>query len=217
MSIFLLPDTFLDELHRMLNVYWWKHDSNHAKGLVWSSWEDLCNAKNDGGLSFKNLHIFNLALLGKMGWRLMNDLDALVCLVFKVKYCHHRDFCSSSAGRNPSYMWRSIWTTKDFIRKGTRWKIGLGDSVTVWNQPWLDSDDYFYIQTLPIQGFEDMVVLDLLISGIYFWDVPVIQEVFWLMMRKEFSIRLFLLLESLISSRGILIVQVAIRFDWLTS
>lgn len=66
MSIFHLPMTFLDEIHRMLNAFWWGHDSNPAKGLKWTKWEDLCARKDEGGMGFHNLHLFNLAMLGKM-------------------------------------------------------------------------------------------------------------------------------------------------------
>jgi len=39
--------------------------------------------KNDGGMSFKNLPTFNLAMLGKQGWRLMKNSNLLVARLYK--------------------------------------------------------------------------------------------------------------------------------------
>lgn len=89
----------------------------------------------------------------------MNEPNAMVCRVLKAKYFHRGDFISSSVGQNPSYNWRSIWTTKDWIWKDTHWKISFGDRIIVWNQPWLDSNDDFFVRTPLVQGFEDMVNL----------------------------------------------------------
>lgn len=69
-------------------------------------------------MTFKNLHVFNLALLGKIRWRLIKELNSLVYRMFKAKYFAICDFLSSSIGRNSSYTWQSIWTARNVIRKG---------------------------------------------------------------------------------------------------
>lgn len=35
MSIFLLPATLIDELHRMLNSFWWGSNEEASKGVKW--------------------------------------------------------------------------------------------------------------------------------------------------------------------------------------
>uniref|UniRef100_A0A803NSB0 Reverse transcriptase domain-containing protein n=1 Tax=Cannabis sativa TaxID=3483 RepID=A0A803NSB0_CANSA len=54
--------------------FWWKSSSKENKGIPWMSWERMCNSKSNGGLGFRNLHDFNLDLLGKQG--LGNELAA---------------------------------------------------------------------------------------------------------------------------------------------
>jgi hypothetical protein len=60
MSIFTLPSSLCDEIEKMLNVFWWSHF-----GIHWLSWDKLSMHKNLGGMRFKNLSTFNLAILGK--------------------------------------------------------------------------------------------------------------------------------------------------------
>jgi hypothetical protein len=65
MSIFRLPNSLLDEIEKMMNALWWGHGGKNDKGLHWLSWEKLSVHKNHGGMGFKDLAAFNVAMLGK--------------------------------------------------------------------------------------------------------------------------------------------------------
>ena len=69
MSVFLLPLGVCHKIENMFNSLWWKNTSNGGKGISWMRWERLCKPKSVGGLGFKKLHEFNLALLSKHGWK----------------------------------------------------------------------------------------------------------------------------------------------------
>lgn len=84
MSSFLFPKTLLDELHVMLNRFWWERDVGSSKGVKWMRWERLCVGKDASGQGFRALHLFNVALLGKMRWQLLYGSKSLVCRVLKV-------------------------------------------------------------------------------------------------------------------------------------
>lgn len=94
-------------------------------------------AKKFGGHGFKNLQIFNLAMLGKQAWKFVKYLEALVTRVFKAKYFPQGDFLDDNIGHNPSYAWRSIWMSKSLVRDGICWCIGGGENIPVSNTPWL--------------------------------------------------------------------------------
>ena len=59
--------------------------------------------KDKGGLGFRGLKLFNIALLEKQGWRLQTNTSSLFCRVFRAKYFPRGSFVDADIGRNPSY------------------------------------------------------------------------------------------------------------------
>ncbi|XP_074367545.1 uncharacterized protein LOC141707985 [Apium graveolens] len=76
-------------------------------------------------------------MLGKKGWRLLKFETSLVGRVFKAKYYPHSSFLDAKLGCNPSYVWRSILETQTLLKRGARWRIGDGRSISVVEHPWL--------------------------------------------------------------------------------
>ncbi|MCH88735.1 RNA-directed DNA polymerase (Reverse transcriptase), partial [Trifolium medium] len=121
----------------MLNSFWWGAKGENRKGIRWMSWERLTMRKEWGGMGFRSIHGFNIAMLGKQGWNFLTKPDAMVSRVFKAKYFPNGDFLGSSLGHNPSYVWRSIWSSRIVLREGYRWRIGDGSKIPIWHTPWL--------------------------------------------------------------------------------
>ena len=80
MSIFELPDSLINNMHRILNEFWWGN-GNKRNPIRWINWERLFVSKFKGGLRFRHLGIFNKALLAKQGWRLIKHPDSLMARV----------------------------------------------------------------------------------------------------------------------------------------
>jgi hypothetical protein len=104
----------------MLNAFWWGHSGAHNKGIHWLSWDKLSMHKNDGGMGFKNLSVFNLAMLGKQGWRIWTSPVTLIAKLYKARYFSKCSFLDSSLGHNPSFVWRSICNSKFLLKAGSR-------------------------------------------------------------------------------------------------
>ncbi|KAH0972852.1 hypothetical protein GBA52_025008 [Prunus armeniaca] len=66
MSCFILPMTLCKETDSAIAQFWWK-TQNERQGIHWVSWEKLTQLKKEGGLGFRELRCFNLALLAKIG------------------------------------------------------------------------------------------------------------------------------------------------------
>ena len=119
MSYFKIPDSLCNDQTSMIRNFWWEQ-KNDEKKMAWLSWEKLCVPKSCGGIGFKLLKPFNLALLTKQGWRLQLAQNSLVYRMFKVRYFKDYDFINASLGNNPSYIWRSILSAQGIVRKGVR-------------------------------------------------------------------------------------------------
>ncbi|XP_030930729.1 uncharacterized protein LOC115956517 [Quercus lobata] len=85
----------------------------------------MCKSKWEGGMDFRDLHAFNLAMLAKQGWRMLVDPCSLMARLYKAKYFPNSDVLSAKIGSNPSYAWRSIHQSLEVLRQDTdtkRWR-----------------------------------------------------------------------------------------------
>ncbi|KAL0336264.1 UNVERIFIED_CONTAM: putative mitochondrial protein [Sesamum radiatum] len=71
-----------------------------------------------GGLGFRSLKNFNLALVVKQGWRLLTQPNTMLSRVLKAKYFPHCSFWEALKGSRPSLTWRSLLATKEILREG---------------------------------------------------------------------------------------------------
>ncbi|XP_019170526.1 PREDICTED: uncharacterized protein LOC109166090 [Ipomoea nil] len=177
MSVFLLPISVCSAIERIMNQYWWGSETD--RGIHWKSWDKLCIPKKYGGLGFKDLRAFNLAMLGKQAWRFLTNPDSLVSHIYKARYFCKRSFNEACLENNPSYCWRSIMAAKDLIVGGVRRRIGNGNSTLIWNDPWLQDEMDPMVQTeMPPQ------LLDAKVSGLIdqttgTWDPHILSDIFY--------------------------------------
>ena len=94
MSCFLIPKDTCQKMKSVISNYWWgsSADSRH---IHWQRWELLTRPKPLGGMGFRDLRFFNLAMLGKQGWRLIEHPDSLYVWVLKGRYYHDSEFQTS--------------------------------------------------------------------------------------------------------------------------
>lgn len=67
-------------------------------------WERFTWHISIGGLSFKKLQQFNIAILGKLGWNLIRRPDSLAARVLQTRYSPSSTMLDAQLGSNPSYV-----------------------------------------------------------------------------------------------------------------
>ncbi|KAI5313939.1 hypothetical protein L3X38_043115 [Prunus dulcis] len=82
MNIFKFPTTLCKEIDSVLAGFWWGQNGDNRK-LHWINWDTLGQPKHEGGMGFRNLHEFNLALLAKQCWRILMEPQSLWVKVLK--------------------------------------------------------------------------------------------------------------------------------------
>ncbi|KAL8100447.1 hypothetical protein AgCh_032636 [Apium graveolens] len=85
MSLFLLPQDITKHIEKTLASYWWKTSQNSNSWLNWMCWERMTRHKSLGGMGFRDFRDFNIAMLGKQGWRLATNPNNLVTRVYKAR------------------------------------------------------------------------------------------------------------------------------------
>lgn len=178
MSIYHLPITFCSNLEKIMNRFWWETKSSGGGGVHWLSWSRMCVPKKLGGLGFKRLHEFNLALLAKQGWRFLTQPDSLATKIFKARYFADGSFLQAKLGANPSYVWRSIFASQELLQRGCYRRIGNGRTTNIWGEPWLPDKDAPLLVT-PRSEFHGLATVSSLIDPeTSDWDVPLLNEMF---------------------------------------
>ncbi|KAA3472858.1 reverse transcriptase [Gossypium australe] len=175
MACFLLPKTLCVEMESIMAKLWWQKGIGR-KGIHWCEWRKLCELKENGGLGFRNMCQFNIALLAKQGWRLIVYPDSLLARVLKAKYFPNSDFLNASLGNLPSLTWRSIWAAKGLLQSGMGWRVGRGTEISVWEDHWIPGKE--------INGWEHQteneveLVADLIDAENSEWKTELVERTF---------------------------------------
>ncbi|KAH9726440.1 reverse transcriptase domain-containing protein [Citrus sinensis] len=178
MNTYLLPMELCREIERMMNSFWWGRKGPGSGGIIWMKWDRMCKPKTHGGIGFKRLHMFNVAMLGKQGWRLLTNPNILVARLFKARYYPNTSFAEARLGNNPSYVWRSILTAPPAIIRGSRIQIGGGRQTVIGSAPWLpDKDNSFISSTIPA-NITAATVDSLMVPNQRKWDYDVVKDIF---------------------------------------
>jgi hypothetical protein len=174
MGCFDITKELCDEMSTMICRYLWSNQDSDKK-MHWISWNKLTDPK-EGGLGFRDIHVFNLAMLAKQGWRLIHAPDSLCAKVLKASYFPNSDVLQAS--RNMSYTWRSILKGIDVLNRGVIWRVGNGSSINIWSDPWLPRE--WSRKPMTPKGHNVLSRVEELIDpATGGWDNELVRQTFW--------------------------------------
>ena len=75
--------------------------------------------------------------------------DSLVARIYKARYYPHGDVLQAKLGSSPSYAWRSIKSGLEVIKRGTRWRVGNGNLIHIWEDKWMPTPTTYKVIPLP--------------------------------------------------------------------
>ena len=176
MSCFRIPDGICDSINSMTSNFWWGQKTNERK-THWKSWHGMCSSKADGGMGFRNLKFFNLALLAKQAWRIIHHPNSLIGRIFKAKYFPRCTFMEADIPNHSSFIWRSITQAREVIVKGSRWCVGDRATIRIWQDKWLPSSSGQKVIS-PNNVLQPTARVCELLSPSFSWNEELIEEIF---------------------------------------
>lgn len=104
----------------------------------------MCSPKCQGGLGFCNLKTFNISLLAKQGWRILQNEGTLLHQVFKARYFSKSSFFDAPHSLNPSGLNPSLsiiyltakkypWDLEIILRRKTLRQLAITFDISLYN------------------------------------------------------------------------------------
>ncbi|CAL1352018.1 unnamed protein product [Linum trigynum] len=177
MSAFRIPATSCRRMNSQLSRFWWANQDKE-KGIHWLSWPEVCHSKFEGGLGFRDFDRFNIALLAKQAWRLLQMPDSPIAVLYKARYHPSTSILTSEVGSRASWAWQGILEGRDLLARGLRWRIGNGAVVRILTDKWLPSSPPSSPSLLPTASMSYTFVSELICPQSHSWKVAVLQDLF---------------------------------------
>jgi hypothetical protein len=136
MSSFLMPKNLCNQLEGLISRFWWGSNVDKRK-IHWVSWKKISNQKSLGGMGFRDIQAFNLALLAKQGWRIITEPNTMLAKLLKAKYFPNSSLLQAKQGKRSSYTWQSIQKASLILKNGCYWFVGNGKNINIWEDRWI--------------------------------------------------------------------------------
>ena len=99
-------------------------------------------------MGFRDLRLFNQALLAKQAWRLVQRPDSLYARVLKAKYYPKGNLLGTVFTSDGSPVWRGIEYGLELLKKRVVWRVGNGKSIQILRDNWIPRQSGLSIQSM---------------------------------------------------------------------
>ena len=102
MSVFKIPKKICKGIIDAMSQFRWG-DEDNQKRMHWMAWWKMYVPKDHGGMGFRDIHCFNLALLAKQAWRLLENPESLCATILRAKYFPGGDLMNAILKKGSSF------------------------------------------------------------------------------------------------------------------
>jgi hypothetical protein len=132
-----------------------------------------------GGLGFRDFELFNLALLARQAWRILQQPTELSARILKAVYFPNSDFLDAQLGDSPSRIWRAIQDGKDVLKQGLIRRIGNGEDTMIWNTNWIPRNGFLRpVTCVHTEEEPPQLVSELIDEQVGTWNLTTLQKFF---------------------------------------
>ncbi|KAL2240948.1 UNVERIFIED_CONTAM: hypothetical protein Sindi_0736000 [Sesamum indicum] len=107
MGCFELLSSIIKEMEGMMDNFFWY---GGGEGTVhWIAWDCLCHRMKEGGLGFRRMREYNIAILAKLAWCVVTQPNNILHQVLRHRYFPNATFFEARPGGSPFLTWRSYF------------------------------------------------------------------------------------------------------------
>ena len=99
-------------------------------------------------------------------------------MLFRSKYFPYEDILNAGLGSSSSFTWRSIFQSIEVIKNGTRWRVGNGRLIHIWEDKWLPTPSTFKIISPPRDFGDYPMVSSFIDQDTKWWKTNVVRTLF---------------------------------------
>jgi len=102
----------------------------------------------------------------------------MVVNILQAKYFPNSTFLQANLGSKPSYVWRSLFNSRELLLQEMIWRVGDGKSIQVWGDRWLPHPTSYAVQSILNTISPNATVVELIDGELKGWKTSLINEVF---------------------------------------
>jgi hypothetical protein len=93
--------------------------------------------RNQGGLGIRDMKSINLALIAKLGWKILNNSKNIWVQLLQKKYIKYENFLSSPTPTLTSWFWKGIRMCKSLLQSGSCFQVAVNSDFPIWTTSWV--------------------------------------------------------------------------------
>jgi hypothetical protein len=117
-------------------------------------------------------------MLARQAWRLLQWPDSLCARLLQAKYFPSGNMMTAKEGPGISYTWRSLLRGLRALEKGIIWRVGDGEQIRIWDDPWIPAGTTRRPRT-PRGATLLTKVAELIVPITNSWDEELVKDIFW--------------------------------------
>jgi hypothetical protein len=88
-------------------------------------------------MGFRDLQTFNMAMLAKQCWRLLERPESLCSRILRARYYPKGDLLKVKLKSGSSFTWQSVIAGLETFKRGCIWRIADGTQINIWEDAWI--------------------------------------------------------------------------------
>ncbi|GKB39606.1 hypothetical protein Tco_0884548 [Tanacetum coccineum] len=178
-SLFILPVTISNEVERIMRDFLWNY-RELKRGKARIKWANICKPEIEGGLGIKSLATWNITLISKHVWNIINKKDSLWVRWVHMYKLKGRNFWDIPKKEGSSWSWKKILRYRWMFQKHIIHRIGNGMDTSLWFDNWhaiCPLSEFISKRKIYYSGLSlDCKVANVIEDGIYKWPSVLSKE-----------------------------------------